>query len=149
MQPMTSHQLAVASSKISMMVPLDCVDGNSRASARRPCFDDLEIRPSAVESLSLQKHILKRVTGDIVLTPPQSASNYSSAVSDSPFVIEAQDFIRRQIGSGPNMPPERLAVLVSTMSVVDYLLYGTKFDVYYSFYCSGCQRYGRHKISSD
>lgn len=51
-------------------------------------------------------------------------------MSESPSVIEAQDFIRRQIGAGHYMSPERLEVLNSAMSFVNRLLRATKADVY-------------------
>lgn len=44
----------------------------------------------------------------------------------SPSILEAQDFIRREIKTGKNMPADRLCVLKDAMSFVDHLSQVTK-----------------------
>ncbi|KAH6621870.1 hypothetical protein C7974DRAFT_212393 [Boeremia exigua] len=50
----------------------------------------------------------------------------SASLPQSPSIIEAHDFIRREITSGKPMPADRLAVLNSAMSFVSHLSQSTK-----------------------
>jgi hypothetical protein len=59
-----------------------------------------------------------------------SPSTYSPTVSESPSVVEAQDIIRRELGSAQHMSTERLVVLNSAMSFVNHLLRATKPDTH-------------------
>ncbi|KAH8634717.1 hypothetical protein IG631_10117 [Alternaria alternata] len=49
------------------------------------------------------------------------ASSHSPSMPPSPSILEAQDFIRREIKTGNHMPADRLAVLKEAMSFVNHL----------------------------
>ncbi|CAN9453493.1 unnamed protein product [Alternaria alternata] len=49
------------------------------------------------------------------------ASSHSPSIPPSPSILEAQDFIRREIKTGNHMPADRLAVLKEAMSFVNHL----------------------------
>lgn len=62
---------------------------------------------------SIQRHGLQTT---FTPSPPKSTS-----VPQSPSIIEAHEFIRREITSGESMPADRLAVLNAAMSFVHHL----------------------------
>lgn len=103
----------------------NCVD--SQISCRRTAAAvrnsrNAQKRRTVPEASSVQAK--KRHAPDVTPSP----TSYSPSVSQSPSVIEAQGFIRREIGSGQYMSTERLEVLNAAMSFVNRLLQSAKPD---------------------
>ncbi|KAF2441513.1 hypothetical protein P171DRAFT_434189 [Karstenula rhodostoma CBS 690.94] len=130
---MTSHQNAVCNSCRVRKVKCDrddpcgnCVDGNIS------CLRTSYLRQSRNASRRRRTAELKTAhsKGNSLRDVSPSPSNYSSTVSESPSVFEAQDLIRRQIGAGQYMSPERVGVLNSAMAFVSHLLRATKPDIH-------------------
>jgi hypothetical protein len=71
--------------------------------------------PQSIQRLGLQTHSTP--------SPP-----CSTGLPQSQPIIEAHDFIRREITSGKPMPADRLAVLNSAMSFVTHLSQNTKHE---------------------
>ncbi|KAH7351489.1 hypothetical protein BKA66DRAFT_475925 [Pyrenochaeta sp. MPI-SDFR-AT-0127] len=132
---MTSYQNAVCDSCKLRKVRCDrddpcgnCVDGNisclrTLASVRHP--RNASKRHRVTESATAQSEKSRRRKKPDVSSSP---SIDPQSVSQSPSIIEAQDFIQRQIGSAQYMSTERLEVLNAAMSFVNHLLRATKPD---------------------
>ncbi|KAJ4984959.1 C6 transcription factor [Stagonosporopsis vannaccii] len=102
----------------------NCVDSNiqcnrtaptGRSTSKRRRGAEAYAIPQGVQHFGLQTHFTP--------SPPRPTS-----VPQSPSIIEAHDFIRREITSGKSMPADRLAVLSSAMSFVSHLSQTTKHE---------------------
>ena len=105
----------------------NCVDGNISCSRTPSSLRESQLsskRRRTTDFAARSKKSARRPEFDVSPSP----STYSPTVSESPSVIEAQDFIRRQIGAAHYMSAERLGVLNSAMSFVNHLLRATKPD---------------------
>ena len=105
----------------------NCVDGNISCSRTPSSLRESQLsskRRRTTDCTARSKKSARRPEFDVSPSP----STYSPTVSESPSVIEAQDFIRRQIGAAHYMSAERLGVLNSAMSFVNHLLRATKPD---------------------
>ena len=102
----------------------NCVDGSMQCkrtqSAARQARSAIK-RPRGAELMSAQKSNRRH---ELQTSP--SSSTCSASIPPSPSLLEAQDFIRREIKTGKNMPAERLCVLKDAMWFVDHLSQVTK-----------------------
>jgi hypothetical protein len=102
----------------------NCLDGDipckRTQSAARPARSASK-RRRGVEFMSAQKSSRHHELQTSLASPTPSPS-----MPQSPSILEAQEFIRREIRTGKNMPADRLSVLKDAMSFVDHISQVTK-----------------------
>ncbi|KAH7130826.1 hypothetical protein B0J11DRAFT_524178 [Dendryphion nanum] len=95
----------------------NCIDGNIQCVRTPPTLRRAQSkRRRSTESEPAPKSISRR---DFHVT--QSPPVHSASVPHSPSIVEAHDFIRREIRCASQMPADRLAVLNSAMTFVNHL----------------------------
>lgn len=104
----------------------NCIDGNisclrTSGSSRQPRNASKRRRVADPSSMLSKKSGLRN---EIETSP--LPSSHSPSLSQSPSIVEAQDFMRRQIDSAKYMSAERLDVLNSAIFFVNHLSQATK-----------------------